>query len=335
VGWFWFLGMLVPTIGLVQVGTQALADRYSYLPSVGLWIMVAWGTRDWIGDRQIPQAAAALAGGTAVVACMVLTWMQVPYWRDTRTLFTRAAAVTDHSYLAYYNLGCYAMDDRDYREAVVYFNEALSAEPDDTRWANHALAYNDLGYAYLQLGQISNAVANLDKALAIQPQYPEAYYNLGCAFLNNKQPDEATDCFQRALALDSSVAAIHYKLAIVLTQLGRFAQAIAEYSQTLKLNPNMDEAANNLAWLLATCPDRSLRKGIEAVALARQASEDSHNQNPLILGTLAAAYAEAGKFSEAAATAEQARQLALEQHNAALAAALAAQLRGYAGGGRP
>jgi tetratricopeptide (TPR) repeat protein len=194
------------------------------------------------------------------------------------------------------------------------------------------MAYNDLGYAYLQLGQISNAVANLDKAVAIQPHYPEAYYNLGCAFLNNKQPEEATDCFQRALAMDSSVAAIHYKLANALTQLGRYAQAIAEYSQTLKLNPNMDEAANNLAWLLATCPDRSLRKGVEAVALARQASEHSHNQNPLILGTLAAAYAEAGKLSDAAATAKEARQLALGQHNAALAAALEAQLRGYEGG---
>jgi Flp pilus assembly protein TadD len=329
VGWFWFLGMLVPTIGLVQVGTQAMADRYSYLPSVGLWIMVAWSVRDWIGDRPFPRAMAAMVGAMAVIACMVLTSRQVPYWRDTRALFMRAAAVTDPSYLAYYNIGCFAMDDVQYPEAILCFKKALSAEPDNTRWADHSPAYNDLGYAYLQEGEMSNAVANLEKAIAIRPRYPEAYYNLGCAFLNNKQPGEAVDCFQRALAMDSSVAAIHYKLANALMQSGQYAQAIAEYAQTLQLSPNMDEAANNLAWLLATCSDPSLRNGLRAVTLARQASDHSHNQNPIILGTLAAAYAEVGKLSEAVATAQRARQLALDQNNRTLAEVLESQLRRY------
>jgi tetratricopeptide (TPR) repeat protein len=329
VGWFWFLGMLVPTIGLVQVGTQAMADRYSYLPSVGLWIMVAWSVRDWIGDRPFPRAMATLAGAAAVIACLVLTSTQVPYWRDTRALFMRAAAVTDQYYLAYYNIGCYAMDEGQYPDAILCFKKALSSEPDNTRWADHSPAYNNLGYAYLQEGEITNAVPNFEKALAIRPHYPEAYYNLGCAFLNNKQPGEAVDCFQRALAMDSSVAAIHYKFANALMQLGRYAEAIAEYAQTLKIRPNMDEAANNLAWLLATCSDRSLRNGAQAVTLARQASEHSHHQNPIILGTLAAAYAEVGKLSEAVATAQQARQLALDQNNRALAGVLESQLRRY------
>jgi tetratricopeptide (TPR) repeat protein len=329
VGWFWFLGMLVPTIGLVQVGTQAIADRYSYLPSVGLWIMVAWSVRDWVANRPLPRAMAGLAGAMGIIACMVLTSDQVPFWRDTRALFTRAAAVTDRSYLAYYNIGCYAMDDGEYADAILCFRKALSAEPDNTRWADHSAAYNDLGYAYLQQGETSNAVANLEKAVSIRPNYPEAYYNLGCAFLNNKQPAEAVDCFQRALAIDDSVAAIHYKLANALRQSGQYAQAIAEYDRTLQLRPNMDEAANNLAWLLATCPERSLRNGARAVALARQASEQGHNQSPIILGTLAAAYAEVGNFSEAVTTAQQARQLALEQTNSTLAGVLEAQSRRY------
>ncbi len=101
--------------------------------------------------------------------------------------------------------------------------------------------------------------------------------------MNNKQPPEAVDCFQHALAIDSGVAAIHYKLANALAQNGQYAEAIAEYGQTLKLSPNMDEAANNLAWLLATCQDHALRNGAEAVALARQTSERSHNRNPIIL----------------------------------------------------
>jgi Flp pilus assembly protein TadD len=329
VGWFWFLGILVPTIGLVQVGTQAMADRYSYLPSVGLWIMVAWGARDWIGDRPLPRAMVALAGAVAVIVCVVLTSMQVPYWRDTRSIFMRAAAVTDQYYLAYYNIGCSSMDEGQYPDAIASFKKALSSEPDDTRWSDHSVAYNNLGYAYLQLGETSNAVASIEKALAIRPRYPEAYYNLGCAFLNNEQPGEAVDCLQRAVAIDSNVPAIHYKLANALMQSGQNARAIAEYSETLRLRPNMDEAANNLAWLLATCSDRSLRNGAEAVTLARQASEHSHNQNPVILGTLAAAYAEVGKHSEAVATARRARQLALEQKNGALAGVLETQLKRY------
>ena len=329
VGWFWFLGMLVPVIGLVQTGTQAMADRYSYLPSVGLWIMVAWGVWDWAGHRPIPRAAAALGAGMAVLVFLAWTPRQIHYWRNTRALFMRAGAVTDHYFLAYYNIGCYDMGEGHCSQAILDFKKALNSEPDNTPWADHSRAYNDLGYAYLREGQITNAVANFEKAVAIRPQYPEAYYNLGCAFLNHNQPDVAVDCFQRALALDSSVAEIHYKLANALMQLGQQAKAIAEYSQALRLRPDMDEAANNLAWLLATSPDPSLRNGAKALTLARQASEHSHDQNPVVLGTLAAAYAAEGKLSDAAAAAQRGRQLALTQNNPSLAAALESQLRQY------
>jgi Flp pilus assembly protein TadD len=332
VGWFWFLGILVPTIGLVQVSTQSMADRYSYLPSVGLLIMVAYSVRDWIGDRRVPRAAAALAGGMAVVACMALTPAQIRHWESTRSLFTWAAGVTDQNYLAYYNLGCDAMDQGQCAQAIVFFNKALSSESDKSPWADHSRAYNDLGYCYLHEGQISNAVDDFEKALKTKPKFPEAYFNMGRAFMANNQPDVAVDCFQRALALDPSVAEIHYKLANALAQLGRPAQAIAEYSQTLRLNPRMDEAANNLAWLLATCSDRSLRDGAKAVSLARQASLRAHDQNPIILGTLAAACAETGNLSEAVATAQRARQLALAQNNPALAAILETQLQKYQAG---
>jgi Flp pilus assembly protein TadD len=129
------------------------------------------------------------------------------------------------------------------------------------------------------------------------------------------------------------VAEIHSKLAYALAQLGRPAEAIAQYSQALQLSPGDDDAANNLAWLLATCSDRSLRNGGRAVALARQASEHSHGQNPVVLGTLAAAYAEAGNLSAAAATAQRARQLALAQNNRTLAGVLESQWLRYQGGG--
>jgi protein O-mannosyl-transferase len=332
VGWFWFLGMLVPTIGLVQVSSQAMADRYSYLPTVGLWIMLAWGVRDLLSGRPSLRAAAALAGGLAVVACLVCTPLQARYWQDTRTLFMRAADVTDHNYLAYYNLGCYAKDDGDYAQAIIYFKKALSAEADNAPLADHARAYNNLGYAYLHDGEISNAVAGFERALELQPRYPEAYYNLGRAFLTNNQPDVAVDCFQHALVLDPNVAEIHSKLAFALAQWGRPAEAIAQYSEALKLNPGLDDAANNLAWLLATCTNRSLRDGLRAVVLARQTSGRSRDQNPVFLGTLAAALAEEGKLSEASATAQRARELALAQNNPTLAASLETQWRRYQNG---
>jgi Flp pilus assembly protein TadD len=144
--------------------------------------------------------------------------------------------------------------------------------------------------------------------------------------------------FQRAVELDPGVAEPHCKLANTLVLLDRHAEAIAEYSKALRLLPGMDEAANNLAWLLATCPDRSLRDGARAIALARQASQRSQDQNPVILGTLAAAYAEVGNLAEAVATAQRARQLALAQNNRPYAGVLEAQLRQYqdgSGGSHP
>jgi len=247
VGWLWFLGMLVPTIGLVQVSTQSMADRYSYLPSVGLWIMLAWAVRDGIGSHPFLRTAAALAGGLAVVVCMVLTQVQIHYWRDTRALFMRAAEVTEQYYLAYYNIGCYALDEGEYSKAIAYFKKALSAEPDSTLWSDHSSAYNDLGFAYLRQGQISNAVANLEKALALRPNYPQAYYNMGRAFLANRQPEVALDCFQRALALDPSPVVLG-ALADAYAAAGNLPAAVAaaQRARTLALAQNNPSLAGSL-----------------------------------------------------------------------------------------
>jgi len=292
VGWLWFLGVLVPTIGLVQVGLQSMADRYSYLPSIGLWIMVAWGARDWIEENLDRRKAMIVAGGLAVAGCVVMTPTQIQYWQNTGTLLARRASVSEPSYTVYYDLGCYKMGQGNYSEAILNLNKALNAPPDANALTNRAVAFNNLGFAYLHEGQISNSVANFEKALVLQPHYPEAYYNLGGAFLANGQPDVAVDCLQHALAQDSTVAETHYRMANALMKMSRHAEAIAEYSQ---------------------------------------ASQRAHDQNPEILGSLAAAYAEMGKFADAAATAQRARQLALAQKNLRLAGILEGQLRRYEG----
>jgi protein O-mannosyl-transferase len=329
VGWFWFLGMLVPTIGLVQVGHQSMADRYSYLPSVGISLMVAWGLCDWAARRPRLLQAVGVAGALALAACAVLTPRQIVFWKNPDALFARAAEFSDQDCVTCYNIGCMVMEQGNFARAARCFERALKVAGKGAPKPFLARAQNDLGCALLEQGRVPGAISNFESALVLQPAYPQAYYNMGRAFLTNGQPDVAVDCFQHALALDSSVADIHYKLANALVQLGRSAAAIAEYSQTLRLRPGMDEAANNLAWLLATCSDRSLRDGAKAVALARQASEHSGDQNPVILGTLAAAYAETGQRSEALATAQRARQLALAQNNLVLARVLESQVRQY------
>jgi tetratricopeptide (TPR) repeat protein len=329
VGWFWFLGMLVPTIGLVQVGHQSMADRYSYLPSVGISLMAAWGVCDWAARRPRLLQAAATAGALALAACALLTPRQIVFWRNPDALFARAADISDQDCVTCYNIGCMVMEQGNFARAARCFERALKVAGKNAPKSFLARAQNDLGCALLEQGRVPGAISNFESALLLQPAYPQAYYNMGRAFLTNRQPDVAVDCFQHALALDSSVPEIHYKLANALVQLGRPAAAIAEYSQTLQLRPGMDEAANNLAWLLATCSDRSLRDGAKALTLARQASAHSHDQNPVILGTLAAAYAETGQRSEAVATAQRAHRLALAQHNPALARMLESQVRQY------
>ena len=299
VGWLWFLGVLVPTLGLVQSGLQSMADRFCYVPSVGLWIMVAWGVRDLIGAHPLARVGAALAGGLAIIACTVLTPLQISHWQNAGEIIKRATRrKLDQDYWRCYNLGCKAVEQGDYPLAIRDFQEALSTEQETPLLSDHSLAYNNLGYALLHEGQIAGAVTNFQVAIMINPLFAEAYFNLGNAFLIHNQPKEAVNYLQKSLALKPGVAETHCKLANAWVLLDRQAEAIPEYAQALRLAPGADEAANNLAWLLATCPDRSLRDGARAIALARQASQHSHDQNPVILGTLAAAYAETGNWAD-------------------------------------
>jgi protein O-mannosyl-transferase len=329
-GWFWFLGILVPVIGLVQQGRQSLADRFTYLPSVGISIMVAWGVGHLAMRRPVWAKTATALAALVIAACAVLTPRQIVFWRSLASLYARAADISDQDYQTCFNIGCTALEQGDFPRAARCFERALKAADKSTPTTLLAQTKNNLGCAFLGQGEVPNAISNFESALVLQPAYPQAFYNMGRAFLTNQQPDVAVDCFQRALALDPSVAEIHCKLAGALVQLGRYTDAIKEYSQALQLRPGMDDAANSLALLLATCSDRSFRDGPRAVALARQASE--HTRNPVFLATLAAAYAEDGKPSEAVAAAQQARQLALAQNDHKLADMLESQARQYQAG---
>ena len=269
VGWFWYVGTLVPVIGLEQQGNQAMADRYTYIPLVGIFVAITWLAADGLAKwgRRAKRLTAAVAGVVVLAACAAVSADQVRYWSDNITLFRHTLAVT----------------------------------------ANNAVAHNNLGAALVERGQADEAIRHFQEALRLWPDYVKAINNLGVALAARGQEVE---------------------------------EAIRKGREVLRLRPDNVAALNNLAWYLATCPDPKVRDGAEAVRLAERACELTGRENPTQLDTLAAAYAEAGRFDEAARTAEEARSLALATGAKPLADAIGARLELYLSGrpwheGRP
>jgi Tfp pilus assembly protein PilF len=279
VGWFWFLGMLAPAIGLVQVGIQSMADRYSYLPMVGISIMAVWGAREmmaqWPGRRWIP----GMAAGAAIAACLVLTPRQTLFWRDSDTLFEHAIEVTDNNYLAYNNLGFFLSNRGESEKAMLYYKSALRINP------NYDEAHNNLGYSLAELGRYHEATNEYIKALSINPglteahnnfgnalgsiglndaaiheyqialeenpRHADAHNNYGIALAMHGQLDEAIAQFRLAILYKENYASAHSDLGNALAMKGDLAGAIQEYQTCLRINPKDPQAHNNLANVLS------------------------------------------------------------------------------------
>jgi len=301
-GWFWYLGMLVPVIGLVQTGGQAMADRYTYLPMIGLFIIVAWmipapspaaiaggkqGASQGFWSRQ--SVAIALCVAVALLACLVLTCRQVGYWADNKALFQRALAVTGPNAFARVNLA-----------------ESLRDE-----------------------GDLEGAARELEAALAINPKYRQARHNLGAVFMLQGKLPEASEQFQEALRIHPDYASAHNNLAEALMQQGNIEQALAHWATALRLELDLPEALNNLAWVKATATDERYRDGKEAVRLASRAVELTQRKNPSVLDTLAAAWAESGDFEQASAVAEEAQTLAVRLNQQKVAEVVTGHLALY------
>jgi tetratricopeptide (TPR) repeat protein len=193
VGWFWYLGTLVPAIGLVQVGEQAMADRYTYIPLIGVFIILAFGAADLAAGQRRRQVALAVSGGLALLACLMLTWRQVGYWRDSATIFGRAVEVTENNYAAYNNLGLAYDETGQPDEAVAMFYRAIRSNP------NYPGAYNNLGIDLADRGDVSAAIPMFLQAIRLQPNLDQAYNNLGEAYLRQGRVSEAREMFEMAL----------------------------------------------------------------------------------------------------------------------------------------
>jgi tetratricopeptide (TPR) repeat protein len=360
VGWFWFVGTLMPVIGLLQVGAQSMADRYTYLPSIGFLIMLAWSVPSGTIGQRLPKPVVASVGVALAGLCAIPCWFQVGYWKGSETLFRHALEVTRGNWMAHNNLALALWQARKPQEAVEHFEAALRLRPDS------AEAHNNLGNALRQIGKLQEAIGCFDKALQIKPDYAEAHYNVGLALfaLGQKQeavrhlekavrlkPDfaeayrnlgtvllltgnakDAIQSYRQALRLRPDDAETHSGMGTALNQLGRTQDAIRHYEEALRIRPDYAEAQNNLAWALATLAPQEGGNPVRAVALAEQTCKITGNRAATCLDTLAAAYAAAGRFNNAIVTAQKAIDLARSGKQPQLIDEIEARLRLYRSG---
>jgi tetratricopeptide (TPR) repeat protein len=389
-GWFWYLVMLLPVIGLIQAGSQAHADRYTYLPQIGLYIFLSWTIADAIASRRQCRIAAAMAS-LAVIALAWRAHIQASYWRNGESLWRHALDVTSGNFMAHDGVGVSLLSQGRLDEAIDQFQMALKIAPgfsaaetnlsialtrkgriDDAITQLRTLvkehpddpeAHYQLGNALLKKGDSQGAIAAYEKALSLQVRYPTAHYNFGIALDRNGRIDEAIAHYQEAVREDPHYADAYYLLGndllrkarvddaigayeralksrprypevennigFALLQKGRSSEAIAHWQNALAIQPDSVDSLNNLAWILATFPETWIRNRGQALALAERANQLSGNKNPKILRTLAAAYAENGRFTEARVIAETGLQLANAQGNPALASILEGDIALY------
>ncbi len=454
VGWFWYVGMLVPVIGLVQIGEQTMADRYTYLPQIGLCIAVAWAAAGAAALRPSMRRLCAAGSSLWLVLLMCGAWQQTSYWRTSESLWNRTLACTTGNYVAHNNLGNELYRWGRHDEAMEHFQQALAINPNYAQAhnnlgnalhlrgrtdealphyhraielkPNYAKARCNLGVTLADLGQTEAAVAEYEEALRIEPNSAESHYNmavaltrlkkiddaiahyrraielkddyveaynnlgsllaatgrnqegigflliatelnpahasahanLGLALVRLGQIDPAVACFRRAMELnpndpklkkhlaealarrgesaagDSSRgdAETQFNLGMALAEQGKYAEAVAHWREAMRQQPNQIAVVSRLAWLLATCPEASVRDSAEAVELAERANALSGGKEPAIFAVMAAAYAEAGRFPNAVQAIEKAIALAAAANDAAMKQAFQKQQQFYRAG---
>jgi len=394
VGWLWYVGTLVPVIGLLQIGTAAMADRYTYLPQIGLCIALAWGAADVCRSWACPRWVCGAMSALLLAVLMGGAWRQTSFWRESEVLWVHTLACTSSNWLAHNNLARlvegqgrvdeaiahyrraveitprYAPIHNDlakalahqgqFAEALVHYRKALELDPD------YLEAHNNLAKALVSQGQLDaamvhyrrvvelqpgdaeaqynlaivlagrgrfdEAIARFQRVVEIAPDYAEGHNNLGAALQSRGRIDEALAQYRRALEIKPNYARVYYNIGTALAGRGRFGEAIAQFRRALEIQPDNADAQNNLAWLLATCPAASLRNGADAIQHAERANRLCGGRRVDVLNTLAAAYAEAGQFPRALATARQAVALATQQKHHAWADMLRSRIALYEAG---
>jgi protein O-mannosyl-transferase len=360
----YFAATMSPVLGFIMLYTfqySFVADHYQYLACLGPMALAAAGLEMGLGRITAGKPFLQPALCAVLLATLgTLTWQQCGMYADAETLWRATLARNPDSWMARTDLGIILFSSGDVDGAIVQYQKALAIDPDlakahynlglalahqgkvDEAIAEYhktlaidpdmALAHDNLGVALLQKGEVDEAIAHLQKAIALRPRIARLQFNLGIAFAKKGQPAEAIAHFQKALEADPDNIEARNNLGISFSQIGEMKQAIAQFQRVLETNPDHLDACNNLAWLLATASDSSLRNGAKAVALAQHGIELAGHKNPLILHTLAAAFAETGNYGEAIATARGALELAVKQKNDPLAGKLQTEIKLYEAG---
>jgi protein O-mannosyl-transferase len=364
VGWLWYLGTLLPVSGLFQVGSQAMADRFTYVPATGLFVACAWGLAD-LGTRWRAPWLLPVVGTAVVVACLPLTIRQLAHWHDSETLFRHAVAVTRDNAVAHNSLGRALRErhaDAD-AEAEWHFREAIRLSPtspiayvnlgtvlgragtDNTPQrlaeAEAALrramelaptlvgAPNTLAGIVERRGDLAAARTLYERAIALDPQYAAVRANFGDYWRRQGRVDEAIAQYRVAAALHPEWADVQHHLGLLYADRGESVAAVEHLTAALAADPASVATAAALAWILATDPDARVRDGATAVRLGEQLRAAVNPPEASLLDVLAAAYAEAGRFGDAVATAEAAQQALTAATAPDLAAGIATRLAAY------
>jgi Tfp pilus assembly protein PilF len=303
-GWLWFLGALVPVIGLVQVGEQAMADRYSYFPAVGIFIAVVFAAAELANRFPPAKKFFAAISVVLVVACVTLTEIQMQTWRDDEALFAHALAVTRDNEIAHLNLGVVYEKRGRLDDALREYRAALALNP------RREHTHNNLGDLLDLTGQPHAALAEYLAALKLNPNSVATHLNLGTLRVELGQFTEAAAEFKRAAELDPTDARPPYQNAKLLLKQGRDAEAVAELHRALALDPDNFKVLAFAARVLAADETTGVRDGAAALALAKRADDLTGGAQPLVLDALGMALAETGDFANAAAAAQQAVEIA-------------------------
>jgi Flp pilus assembly protein TadD len=263
VGWLWYLVTLVPVIGLVQVGSQSMADRYTYLPLIGIFIMLAWGMRIAAGNDRIRRAALSAIAIILLIACSVCTWFQLGYWKNSTTLFSHAASAVSGNYIAHEALGLALAKNGRFDEAITQYSESLRI------WPEYDRALIGMGNVLVRQGRMDEAAVFADRALRLKPDSSEAHFLLGFVLMNQGRNDEALDQYYAGLRSDPENEGIHHIIGVILGSQGKLDESIGQFKEALRIKPDYADAHYGLgvALLRQGHIDESIMHFTEALRL--------------------------------------------------------------------
>jgi len=360
VGWLWYIGTLVPVIGLVQVGAQGMADRYTYVPLIGIFVIIAWGVPDFMPKWRYRRIGFTVTIAAILAIMMITTRLQIRYWSNSVTLFEHALEITVDNCIVHAKLGEALAEQGKIDAAVRHYHEALRIKPDFVgpllnlgvalkekgelneainyfskvlrMKSNRADAHYELGDTLKIKGDFVGAIKHYFEAIRIKPDRAKVYNNLGVVLALQNKGKEAIIRFSEALRIDPAYAGAYYNLGKVFANQGKIKEAILNYRKALRFSPYMPEALYNLSWILACHVDEKYRNGTEAVQLAETLCKITKYEQPLAFDALAAAYAETGRFEEAVLAAQKGLKLALLYGPEELAPNLKKRLRLFQAG---